>query len=122
MYPVPASVCSSVVTLIEQRHLCRIARGFGKTEMLEGVRGKHSPARRALDEAFLDQIRLDDVLDRVARLGERGRDRLDADRSAAIVLCDQREVAAIHRVETGGVHFEMRKRPVGARAIKRLLA
>jgi hypothetical protein len=47
-----------------------------------------APARRALDEALLDQIGLDDLLDRVARLGQRGRDRLDADRAAAVILGD----------------------------------
>jgi hypothetical protein len=79
----------------------------------ESVRGQHAAARRALNEAALDQKRLDDVLDRVARLRERRGNRLDADRAAAIVLGDQREIAAVHRVEPGGVDFEMAERAVG---------
>ena len=51
--------------------------------MAEGVRRQKPAARRALHEALLDEIGLDDVLDRVARLGQRGGDRLDADRAAA---------------------------------------
>ena len=54
-----------------------------QAEMLPGIRRKHAAARRALDEALLDQIGLDDVLDGVARLGQAGGDRLDADRPAA---------------------------------------
>ena len=38
--------------------------------MPEGVAGEQPAARRALQEALLDQIRLDDVLDGVARLGQ----------------------------------------------------
>jgi hypothetical protein len=56
-------------------------------DVLDNGRGQHAAARRALDEALLDQIGLDDVLERVARL-RRGRDGLDADRPAA-------EIAAI---------------------------
>ena len=40
--------------------------------MAEGVASEQPPARRALDEAFLNHKRLDDVLDGVARLGQRG--------------------------------------------------
>ena len=51
--------------------------------MAEGVAGEQAAARGALDEALLDQERLDDLLDGVARLGERCRDGLDPDRAAA---------------------------------------
>src|SRR5215204_156193 len=43
----------------EQSELRRIARGLGQAEMLEGMAGKEAPARRALDEAALDQERFD---------------------------------------------------------------
>src|SRR5690242_3935185 len=59
----------SVVALVgaEQAELCRrIARGLGDAEMAEGVRGEQAAARGALEVAALDQIRLDDVLDRIA--------------------------------------------------------
>ena len=58
--------------------------------MPEGVAGEQPAARRALQEALLDQERLDDLLDGVARLGQRRRDRLDPDRPAAVVLGDGR--------------------------------
>ena len=75
----------------EQSELRRIARGRREAEMAEGVGRQHAAARRALDEALLDQERLDDVLDRVARLRQRRRDRVDADRPAAVVVRDQRD-------------------------------
>src|SRR6202011_4620719 len=73
-------------TLVLSKHmeLRRVARGLGKAEMAERVRGEEPPTRRALEEPALDQERLDDVLDRVARLGERGCERLDTDRSPAV--------------------------------------
>src|SRR5215204_2777262 len=67
----------------------RLARRLGQAEVAEGVGGEHAPARGALHEAFLDQIRLDDVLDGVARLGQRRRDSLDPDRTAAEGFRDQ---------------------------------
>ena len=57
-----------VILAAEKAELRRIARRLGETEMLEGMAGQQPPARRALDEALLDQERLDDVLDGVARL------------------------------------------------------
>ena len=44
---------------------------------------QHAAARGALHEPFLDQVRLDDVLDGVARLGQGRPEGLDADRAAA---------------------------------------
>jgi hypothetical protein len=49
-----------------------------------------------------NQERLDDLLDRVARLRQRCRNRLDADRAAAIVYGNRREIAPIHGVEPAG--------------------
>ena len=57
--------------------------------MGEGLRRQHPAARRARDEALLQQIRLDDFLDGVARFGQTGSDGLDADRAAPIVDGDQ---------------------------------
>src|SRR5216117_629018 len=59
----PSNVALAVA---KQPELRRIARGLGKTEMAEGVRGQQPSARRALQIAALDQKRLDDVLDRIA--------------------------------------------------------
>ena len=56
---------------------------LGEAHVPEGVAGEQAPARGALQEALLDQIGLDDVLDGVARLRQRRRDGLDAHRAAA---------------------------------------
>ena len=52
-------------------------------EMPVGALGGDPAARRALQEAFLDQERLVDVLERAAVLADRGGDRLDAGGAAA---------------------------------------
>ena len=67
----------------------------------------------------LDQIGLDDVLDGVARLRQRGGERLDADRAAAVVHRDGREIAPVHGVEAGGVDFQRGERLVGDGAVDR---
>ena len=67
--------------------------------MLEGLAGQHAAARRALDEALLDQIGLDDLLERVARLAEGGGDGFDADRAAIVEFGNGGEVAPIELVE-----------------------
>lgn len=54
--------------LRKQPKLRGIARGFGEAQMLEGVAGDQPAARGALEQAFLNQERLDDLLDRIARL------------------------------------------------------
>src|SRR3982075_3717629 len=88
---------ASVVTLrvAEQSELRRIARGLGKAEMLEGVRGQEPSARRALQIAALDQEGLDDVLDGIARLRQRRRHGLHADRPAAVVHRDGGEITPV---------------------------
>src|SRR2546423_9475563 len=99
---VPARQTLIPIAIAEQSELRRIARGLGQPEMAEGVAGDQPAARRALQEAALDQVGLDDVFDGVARLRQRGRERLDPDRTAAVVHRDRREIAAVHGVEAGG--------------------
>src|SRR5262249_14921164 len=101
----------------EQLKLPRIAGRLCEPEVAEGMRGEQATARRALDEALLDEERLDDVLDGVARLRQRGGQRLPADRPAAIVERDGREIAAVHAVETGGINLELDQRTVGSLAV-----
>ena len=96
-----------------------IARGLGEAEVAEGLRGQQSSARRALDETFLDQERLDDLLDGVARLGQRRGDGFDSDRAAAVVLRNIDEVAPIHCIEAGGIDFELEEGAVGGGAVDR---
>src|SRR5271169_6622303 len=94
---------SVILALAEQAELRGIAPRLGETEMAERMAGQEPAARGALDEALLDQERLDDLLDGVARLRQRRGDGLDADRAAAIVHRDRREVAPVHGVEAAGV-------------------
>src|SRR6202040_2021879 len=94
------SLPSPVLVLSEQSKLRRIARGLGEAEMTERMRGQQPPARGALQIAALDQKRLDDVLDRIARLRQRRRHGLDADRAAAVVHRDGGEITPVHGVES----------------------
>ena len=57
-----------VLAFAEQPELAGVARRLRHAEMLERQRRQQPTARRALQETLLDQIRLDDVLKRVARL------------------------------------------------------
>src|ERR1019366_9171780 len=102
----------SVLFLPEQPELARIARRLLQAEMLEGMRGEQPPARRALDETLLDQERLDDVLDGVARLAQCGGHGVDADRPVAITDRNGSEIAPVHGIEAGGVHFQFAERAV----------
>src|SRR5581483_11045197 len=60
-----------VLDLREQTELRRIARGLDEAQVPEGVRSHQPAARGALDEALLNQERLDDLLDRITRLRQR---------------------------------------------------
>ena len=57
-------------------------QGF-ETQIAKARRVTHAAARRALQEALLQQKRLDDFLDGVARFAERRGDSFHADRPAA---------------------------------------
>src|ERR1700722_15262316 len=75
-----------------QAELRGIAARLGETEMADRVAGQEPPARGALDEALLDQERLDDLLDGVARLRQGRRDGLDPDRAAAVIDPDRAQI------------------------------
>src|SRR5262249_45943626 len=118
--PQPDFLRCSVIVLAEQSELRRVAGGgLGEPQVTECMRGQEPPARRTLDEALLDQERLDDLLDGVARLRQRRRDGLDPDRTAGVVLRDQREIAPVHGVETSSVDLERAQRTVSGRAVDR---
>ena len=89
------------------------ARRAGQPQVLVGPQRQHAPARRAADEALLQQERLDDLLQRVARLRQGRRQRLDADRAAVVVAGDAGEVAVVERIEALAVDLELAQRPVG---------
>ena len=71
-----------------------------------GALGCHPPARRALQEAFLDQERLVDVLERAAILADRRRDRLDPGGPALVVLDQRGQDLAVDLVEAELVDLE----------------
>ena len=83
----------------------------GQAEVPVGLERGDAAARRAADEALLQQVRLDDLLQGIARLGQRRGNGLDADRAAVVALGDAGEVAAIERVEALGVDFERGRAP-----------
>ena len=79
--------------------------------MPEGGIGEKPPARRALKKALLQEEGLDDVLDRVARLGKRGGDRLDTNRTAGEFLGDHQQIAPVHQVKADAVDVEHASAP-----------
>ena len=73
--------------------------------MQVGVAGGHTPAGGAHQEALLDEERLDDILERAALLADRGRQAVDADRTAVEPLDDGGQELAVERVEALLVHL-----------------
>ena len=81
--------------------------------MLAAELGDDPPARRALEEAELEQVRLVDVLDRVGLLAERDGERREADRAAAELLGDRRQQLAVDALEPAAVDLEQLERLAG---------
>src|SRR6202047_1646200 len=81
--------------------------------MAEGVRRQYSAARGALHEATLDKEGFDNVLDPIARLGQRGGARLDPGRAAAEREGDRLKIATVHRIEPDRIDVEETQRFVG---------
>jgi len=61
---------SSLSSVPNRPNCAASARGFTDAEWRKACRGEQASARGALEIAALDQIGLDDVLDRIARLGQ----------------------------------------------------
>ena len=74
---------------------------------------QHPPPRGACDQALLQQVRLDHLLQRVARFSQGGGDGLDPHRPAVIILCNQRQIAPVRPIQTQGIHPKARQRAVG---------
>src|SRR5580693_365338 len=106
------SWASALLPLVEHAELRGVAARLGEAEMAERMAGQEASARSALEEALLDQERLDDLLDGVARLRQRRGDGLDADRAAAVIHRDRREIAPVHGVEAAGIDLEGDERVV----------
>src|SRR6185503_3626333 len=62
--------------------------------------------RGALQETFLDQVRLDHVLERAALLAYRGGKAVDAYRAAVELLDHREQEPTVHRVEAVRIHLE----------------
>ena len=90
--------------------------------MLPGEPGQQAAARRALQQALLQQVGLDHLLERVALLGQRRRERVDADRPAAVVARDAGEIAPVERVEAELVDLEAGQRAIGEPGVDRAAA
>src|SRR5262249_10616213 len=103
------SMLSFALATIEERVLPGRLSGNRKAKMSEGLSRQHAAARRARDEALLQQIRLDDLFDRVTRFGQACGDRLDADRAAPIIDRNQTEIAVVERIEPFAVHLKLRQ-------------
>src|SRR3954451_23481779 len=88
-------------------------RGRRKTEVRPRRRSRHAPARRAFEEAALQQVGLVDVLNRVGLLPDRHGERREADGTAAELLADRREDLAVEAVEAELVDVEHGQRRVG---------
>src|SRR4051794_40986287 len=74
-------------------------------EVRAAVLRDDAAARRALDEAELEQVRLVDILDRVGLLTERNGERREADRAAAEALDDRAQQLAVDAFQTELVHL-----------------
>src|SRR6266851_2089067 len=70
-------------------------------------------ARSALDKAFLDQVRLDYLLDDIAFVAECRRHRLDPDRTACIVFGNATQVTPVHAVEAPPIDIEPQQCRIG---------
>src|SRR5262245_40762956 len=98
----------AVGSLIEAPNLRRGgARGMSETEVPVGAQGQYASARRAADEALLQKIRLDDLLQGIAGFGKRGRDRFNADRAAVVIFGDAAEIPVIQGIEAFAIHLKL---------------
>src|SRR5438067_5467431 len=95
---------------VATRAILEQLRVFGCAEMRAAELRDRAAARRALDEAELQEIRLVHVLDRVGLLAERDGERRQADRAAVELDDDRAQELARLAVEPEGVHLEERER------------
>src|SRR5437588_5113024 len=105
----------SVINIAERQNALRDLRPQRhlQPQMLERMRRQQAAARRAADEALLDEERLDDFLDRIARLRQRGGDGLDADGTAAEIDCNTVQIAPVERIKPAPVDLEITERAIG---------
>src|SRR5207245_9150330 len=73
--------------------------------MLLGELGRHSPARSAIYDTYLKQIRLDDIFNCIFLFVNRRGQGADADRPALELFNNRYEQLAIHLVETVSINL-----------------
>src|ERR687884_1323726 len=83
--------------------------GLRDAEVRVGKRRGHTATGRALEEAELEQVGLVDVLDRVALLAGRRRDRVQTHRAASELLDDGAQQLVVGGVEATLVHLQQRE-------------
>ena len=106
-----ASVAAAVAAAYSFEQ-ARLRRGR-HTDVRASELRDHTPARGALEEAELEQVRLVDVLDRVGLLAERDGERGEADRATFELVRDRPEQLAVRALETLGVDLEQVERLCG---------
>ena len=110
--------CAPIFGALTQQPLLR-GPSAGDAEMPEGRRRCAAAARGARDEARFEQVRLDDVFERLGVFGERCGDRRDARGAAAILLDDRPQKGAVEAIEPELVDALALQRLVGDRAVMR---
>src|SRR5437763_2382191 len=81
--------------------------------MLARPPGGDATARRTHQQALLDEVRLADVLERVALFGARRRQGLDPNRATIELLHDAPEQIAVELVQSQRIHPEALERRSG---------
>ena len=87
--------------------------GLVDAQVLAPESGDHPAARRSLEEPELEEVRLVDVLDGVALLAERDRERRETDRAAAELVEHGVEELAVGALEADLVDLEQLERLAG---------
>src|SRR5690606_424742 len=86
-----------------------------QAEVAPGRDRRDASARRALQEALLDQVWLEHVLDRVTLFTDRRREVVEPDRAAGELLDHRQQQLAVHDVEADRVDVEHAQRGGGDR-------
>ena len=98
-----------VVWEVRGRGLASVFRR-DQAEMGIGLGAGHAASGGALDKALLEQVRLDHVFDRIARLRNGRRDGFKPNRPATIILDQCLEIAPVGVVEARRIDLQPRQR------------
>ena len=98
---------------LEERRLQAVAPAPRDAEIFERAFRAHAPARRAVDEAELDQIRLVDFFDGRRLLVNGRRDGVHAHRPATVFVQQREHDLLVDFVEPVAIHFQQIQRGLG---------